>query len=162
MTFAEEASGVGRPRKLWRLTAEAERHFPDAHAELAVALLDGVRQSFGAAGLAKLLAVRSERQVAAYRSQLEHLQTLAAKVRALARLRTNEGYMAEAVKESAGAWLLIENHCPVCSAAQTCQGLCQSELQVFQTVLGPDVNLERNEHILAGARRCAYRITPKR
>jgi predicted ArsR family transcriptional regulator len=29
---------------------------------------------------------------------------------------------------------------------------------VFRDVLGPEVEVERVEHILAGARRCAYRI----
>jgi len=29
---------------------------------------------------------------------------------------------------------------------------------VFHDVLGPDVEIERIDHILAGARRCAYRI----
>ena len=28
-------------------------------------------------------------------------------------------------------------------------------------VLGPDVTVERTDHILAGARRCAYRITAR-
>jgi predicted ArsR family transcriptional regulator len=30
---------------------------------------------------------------------------------------------------------------------------------VFRAVLGDDVRVERSDHILAGARRCAYRIT---
>jgi predicted ArsR family transcriptional regulator len=29
-------------------------------------------------------------------------------------------------------------------------------------VLGRDVAVERDEHLLAGARRCTYRITPRR
>lgn len=152
------AFGVGRPRKLWRLTAKAERHFPDAHAELAVALLDGVKDSFGPAGLEKLLTLRSRQQAKDYADKLDGLRTLGAKVRALARLRSNEGYMAEAIGGKDGAWLLVENHCPVCSAAKTCAGLCQSEFAVFQTVLGPNILLERSEHILAGSRRCVYRI----
>jgi predicted ArsR family transcriptional regulator len=31
---------------------------------------------------------------------------------------------------------------------------------VFRTVLGEDVSVERTEHLLAGATRCAYRIRP--
>ncbi|MGH2578525.1 MAG: MarR family transcriptional regulator, partial [Actinomycetota bacterium] len=46
--------------------------------------------------------------------------------------------------------------------ARACQGFCRSELEVFRDVLGPGVEVERVEHILAGARRCAYRITPAR
>jgi predicted ArsR family transcriptional regulator len=57
-----------------------------------------------------------------------------------------------------GSYLLSENHCPICAAARLCQGFCRSELAVFRSALGPSVTVERAEHILAGARRCAYRI----
>jgi len=80
-------------------------------------------------------------------------------VRHLAQLRTQEGYMAEVVKAEAG-WLLIENHCPICAAAQTCQKLCGSELEMFRTLLGSGVAVERVEHIIQGDRRCAYQIQP--
>ncbi|HEX4510280.1 MAG TPA: MarR family transcriptional regulator, partial [Burkholderiaceae bacterium] len=46
------------------------------------------------------------------------------------------------------------------AAATTCQGFCRSELAVFQRCLGPDCVVERTEHVLAGGRRCAYRILP--
>ena len=36
--------------------------------------------------------------------------------------------------------------------------LCDAELELFQAILGEDVVIERTEHILLGARRCAYRI----
>jgi len=70
-----------------------------------------------------------------------------------------DAYMAEARKSDDGGYLLVENHCPVCSAAAACTGLCRAELEVFQQVLGEDVTVERSDHILAGARRCAYRVT---
>lgn len=54
--------------------------------------------------------------------------------------------------------MLVENHCPICAAATACAGFCRSELETFRAVLSAEV--ERSEHILAGARRCAYRITP--
>jgi len=44
------------------------------------------------------------------------------------------------------------------SIKKAIQGLCRSELALFRAVLGPGVEVERTEHILAGARRCAYRI----
>ena len=43
---------------------------------------------------------------------------------------------------------------------RTCQGLCRSELAIFQSLL-PSATVERTDHILAGARRCAYRIEPR-
>ena len=56
-----------------------------------------------------------------------------------------------------GAYLLIENHCPICAAAAACQGFCRAELSLFEMLLAP-ARVERLEHILAGARRCAYRV----
>jgi predicted ArsR family transcriptional regulator len=66
--------------------------------------------------------------------------------------------MASVTAEPGGSFLLVENHCPICAAAAACQGLCRSELAVFRAVLGTEIAIERIDHILAGARRCAYRI----
>ncbi len=160
VTFSEEPRPVGRPAKLWRLTPAADRFFPDGHAELTVGLIDSMKQAFGAKGLEKLLTVRAREQVAAYKAAIGNRKTLAARLRALAVLRSEEGYMAE-VEKTAGGYLLIENHCPVCSAAAACTSLCNKELEVFQETLGDSVVVKRSDHILAGARRCAYLVTPK-
>jgi predicted ArsR family transcriptional regulator len=155
----ELAPGVrGRPAKLWKLTAAADRHFPDGHSELTVDLLSSLRETFGETGMARLLAGRTERQVEAYRAEMPGRGSLARRLETLARIRTGEGYMAEVVAERDGAFLLIENHCPVCDAARVCTGLCSGELDVFRKVLGPRVEVEREEHILDGSRRCAYRV----
>jgi predicted ArsR family transcriptional regulator len=78
-------------------------------------------------------------------------------VSALAKQRSVEGYMAEA-RPDGDDMLLIEHHCPVCSAASACAGLCRGELDLFRGVLGPDVMVERTQHLLAGDARCVYRI----
>jgi len=74
-------------------------------------------------------------------------------------MRTEEGYMAETQALSDGSFLLIENHCPICAAAAVCTGFCDKELEAFQCILGQDVTVERAEHIVAGARRCVYRVS---
>src|SRR5437667_8792194 len=61
---------VGRPAKYWRLTREANRLFPDAYAELSVALIDAVGDAFGAAGVEKLLKSRLSRQQADYSARI--------------------------------------------------------------------------------------------
>ena len=57
--------------------------------------------------------------------------------------------------------LLVEHHCPIAEAARACTGLCQSELELFQRVLGDDVVVERTQHLMAGDMRCAYRVTTR-
>ena len=159
IAFAEEARPRGRPVKLWHLTEAADRYFPDAHAELTVGLLDSMRSAFGEAGLNRLLSVRGREQADLYARRMADRDGLRARLDALAAIRTEEGYMAEVQETADGGFLLVENHCPICRAAAACTGLCAAELLVFRAVLGPDVTIERSDHILAGARRCAYRVT---
>jgi predicted ArsR family transcriptional regulator len=66
--------------------------------------------------------------------------------------------MASCSEQPDGTFLFIEDHCPICAAAATCQTLCRSELAIFRKVLGERLVVERVDHILAGARRCAYRV----
>jgi predicted ArsR family transcriptional regulator len=148
----------GRPAKHWHLTREASRLFPDAYAELNVALIDAVGEAFGAKGMQRLLDTRLAHQKSAYAARLTASATLAKKVQQLAAIRSEEGYMAEVQPDGRGAFLFIENHCPICAAATACQGLCATELDLFRTVLGPGTSVERAEHIVSGDRRCAYRI----
>ena len=159
---APERRGKGRPVKLWRLTPDADRFFPDGHAELTTALLDALREAFGEKGLEKLMLARSAQQAADYAARMGKSKSLKDKLETLAAARTEEGYMAAVERAEDGGWLLVENHCPICSAAAACSGLCAAELDVFRRVLGPEVEIERTDHILAGARRCAYRACPKR
>jgi predicted ArsR family transcriptional regulator len=156
----ERPSPVGRPAKHWKLTREADRLFPDAYAELSVALIEALRDSFGEEGLDRVLVSRCARQRADYAKRIRHSDPLEKKLKELARVRTEEGYMAE-LRRDAGGYLLVENHCPICAAASACQGFCTTELELFRTALGPGVEVERVEHIVSGDRRCAYRVTPK-
>jgi predicted ArsR family transcriptional regulator len=148
---------LGRPAKYWRLTREADRLFPDAYAELNTALITSVQDAFGPDGMNRLLDARLARQRREYASRITRSAPLAKKVEQLARVRAEEGYMAE-VRRDGRDFLFIENHCPICAAATVCQGFCATELDLFQSALGPGVSVERVEHILSGDRRCAYRI----
>lgn len=150
--------GVGRPAIEWRLTEAGHGRFPDTHAELASKLIVSVRDTLGEAALDRLVEARGAETLAHYRRELADAGTLAARVARVAEIRSREGYMAEWQEDADGSLLLVENHCPICSAARTCPAFCHSELQVFRAVLGPDVSVERVEHVLEGARRCAYRI----
>jgi predicted ArsR family transcriptional regulator len=160
VTHADERLAVGRPKRHWRLTAKAGARFPDSHAQMTVEILAAVRKVFGEAGLDRLIGRRERETLARYRDAMRGARSLAERARRLAALRTEEGYMAACAAQADGSLLLIENHCPVCAAARACQGLCRSELAVFRAVLA-GAAVERTDHILAGARRCAYRIAPR-
>src|SRR5262249_40093451 len=93
--FEEAAVGVGRPRRRWRLTEKGHGRFPDSHAALALDLIQSVGRVFGAEGLDKLIAAREKASLALYRARLGS-GDLRQRVRRLAALRSEEGYMAEA------------------------------------------------------------------
>jgi predicted ArsR family transcriptional regulator len=153
----DEVDGPGRPKRLWRLTPSGHARFPDRHGDLAVQLIRHAATVLGPQALDQLISAREREQQADYDAALSGLATLGARVRRLAELRAREGYMARAEKDGR-AWLLIEDHCPICAAATACQGLCRSE-QIFARCLGAGVVVERIEHVLAGGRRCAYRVS---
>lgn len=156
--FEERKQGAGRPSKHWRLTPAADKFFPDGHADLAVGLIHTVRAAFGEEGIQRLINVRTRTQEKSYARALENCHDVVEKLEALANARTDEGYMAEVSAQPDGSYVFLERHCPICAAAQACTGLCASELDVFRSVLGPDVQIDRTDHILAGAPRCAYRV----
>ena len=163
LAVSEARAGArGRPALLWSITPRADGRFPDAHSQLATDLIAHMKKAFGEEGLDKLLQLRTADQARLYREKVAPKQTLKAKLDALAAIRAKEGYMAEVRREAeTGAWLFVENHCPICAAARLCTGLCREELALFHKVLGRDVKIERISHILAGAGRCAYRVTSR-
>src|SRR5205085_4581438 len=162
VTAEERPVPIGRPAKFWRLTREADHLFPEAYAELSVALIDSVKDAFGDEGLDRVLTSRCARQKSDYAKRIRPRDSLAKKLQELAKLRTEEGYMAEIKKAEDGSYLLVENHCPICAAANACQGFCATELELFRSVLGPGVAVERAEHILSGDHRCVHRVKPQR
>jgi len=159
VTYEAEPRPVGRPAKLWRLTQAADRLFPEGYAELTHNLLGSITAVFGKAGLDRVIAIRTRDQIAAYLQRMSGQASLAKRLKTLAAIRTEEGYMADVRQQGAGEFLLVENHCPICAAAVRCTGLCAGEREVFQAVLGKGITITRTEHIVAGARRCAYRVS---
>ena len=153
---------IGRPAKFWRLTREADHLFPEAYAELSVALIDSVKDAFGQEGLERVLTSRCARQRVDYKKRIKSQDSLDRKLGELAKVRTEEGYMAEVRREDDGSFLLVENHCPICAAANACQGFCSTELDLFRSVLGPGITVERAEHIIKGDNRCVYRVQPQK
>jgi len=156
-SFSQKAA-VGRPKLLWQLTDKANSRFPDRHADLTIQIIDSVKDIFGEQGLNKLIAERENRISLQYQQALGMCEDLLSKVTKLSELRAAEGYMATIEKISDIEYLLIENHCPICSAASSCQNFCRSELEIFQQCFGKGFLVERDEYLLEGGRRCTYRI----
>lgn len=152
-----EASGRGRPAARWRLTEAAAAMFPDRHVDLTVDLIDSIRVELGDEALDRVVEARARRQAQQYRAVVGS-GSVPVRVGRLAEQRTAEGYVADVTADGADL-VLTEHHCPICTAAASCTTLCRSELEVFRSALGPDVRVEREQHLLSGDQRCAYRIS---
>jgi len=158
--FTEDRRKVGRPARLWRLTPKASDSFADHHAELAVGMIQAIQSAFGDEGLERLTNERTRLQVASYRARMPAPNApLEERMATLARIRREEGYMAESRHNRDGTIELVENHCSIAKAASICSKLCGGELSLFRTLLGDGVSVERTEHILSGGRCCSYCIT---
>src|SRR5918993_3058835 len=85
VTAEERPVPVGRPAKFWRLTREADRLFPEAYAELSVALIDALKDTFGDEGLERVLVSRCARQRTDYGKRIRPGDSLKRKLEQLAK-----------------------------------------------------------------------------
>lgn len=163
------STGRGRPPSVWRLRSRNERTgdahypdtFPDRHDELAADLLAIMNDRLGAATVARVIELRSERQVAEYSATIGRRASVLERAKALAAQRDREGYRAEVVRRADGVVELIENHCAIDRAARTCGSLCEAELDVFRRTLGDEVAVVRKAHLRSGDDCCRYEISPR-
>lgn len=162
VAFVEHRQLVGRPRRIWRLSAAGHASFDDRHRDLASELLAAIVTSTGTEGLAGILAIREAQQLQRYRGSIGDCRDLAGRVRRLTELRCVDGYMAECRETPDEAWLLTENHCPIAQAVKACSGICGAELRLFQEVMGREFSVVRTQHMPGGDRCCTYRIEPAR
>ncbi len=152
-----ESRGVGRPTQIWSLTEQGNLRFPDNHAAFSVQLIESIRETLGQEALDKVIALREQKANGNYIEALKNIPGLEEKISRLAELRNTDGYLAEWDKDGDG-FILIENHCPICAAAQRCSDLCEAELNTFKAIFGEEVSIERVDHMISGSRRCAYKI----
>lgn len=154
---AQEAKGVGRPTQIWSLTLKGNQYFPDKHADLSEQLIESMREVLSPEQMDAVISLREKKANKKYLDALKGITGLEEKIARLAELRNSDGYLAEWDKDDEG-FILIENHCPVCAAAQRCTDLCDAEMETFREIFGESVSVERVDHIIAGSRRCAYKI----
>ena len=151
--------GVGRPRHLYDVTDDAQGLFPSNYEGLASGLIAAIVELGGDALLDDVMAARSRQAGAALRDGLAAAlpgdATLADRVRELARLQDDLGYLAEA-RVDGDAVRLVQHNCAVHEIAIANGAACRAELAMFRELLGPQV--VRECHILDGDRCCTYRV----
>ncbi len=159
VTRASMRHGVGRPRHLYDVTADAQDLFPSNYDGLATGLLAAILEVGGETLVEDVFAARRRQAEAHLRGRMvERLPAdapLEHRVRELARLQDELGYISEARVDPDGIRLL-EHNCAVLDVARGNPAACRAELDLFREVLGTEVTRER--HIATGDRCCEYRI----
>ena len=156
--FREARSGPGRPRHLYHLTPAAEGLYPRAYAELTNELLDYVGDAQPEL-VDEIFRRRRQRRIENALSRLAG-KDFAGRVKELTTILDGDGYLAEAVAEPDGSFLIVEHNCAILGIALRYGQACGTELDFIKTVL-PEANIERIAHMVQGATNCSYRINPK-
>jgi predicted ArsR family transcriptional regulator len=146
----------GRRTLTYSATAAADAYFPKAYGELTNELLGYVADTDREL-LDELFARRREARITGARARLTSKRTLRAKVAELTRILDEDGYLASWEQVEPGVFRIVEHNCAIWAVAERYGQACTSELEFIRTVLeGADV--ERVQHMIAGARRCAYEV----
>ncbi len=155
--------GVGRPRHLYDITADAQDLFPANYDGLAAGLLAAIETIGGDDLLQQVFAARRRQLGARVRGDLAERLTdnapLLDRVRELAVIQAGNGYLADTTVGADGTIRLQEHNCAIYHVAAGSPAACRAELELFTEILGADV--VREQHIASGDRCCSYRITER-
>ncbi len=152
--------GVGRPRHLYDVTAAAQDLFPSNYDGLAAGLLAAIESVGGDDLLDQVFAARRRQLGDRVRGQMAERVApeapLLERVRELAVIQGDQGYLADATLSPDGTIRLREHNCAIYHIAAGSPAACQAELELFSEILGADV--VREQHIASGDRCCSYKI----
>ena len=152
--------GVGRPRHLYDVTADAQQLFPANYDGLAAGLLAAIEAIGGDDLLEQVFRARRRQLGARVRGDLaDRLSpdaSLFDRVRELAVIQSDNGYLADARLNGDGSIVLEEHNCAIFAVAAGAPAACRAELALVRDVLGAEI--VRDQHIASGDRCCSYRI----
>ncbi len=150
---------MGRPTYAYTLTERAqEQLFPKNYQTLATQLLDAVHETQGDRGVSDVFAARMEQLMQQYRPRMQG-KDLAARVKELAKIQDEAGYMAIWLRTEDG-YILKEQNCAIYRVACRFQQACQFEIELFRRLL--DADITRIEHQVKGERFCTYIVKERR
>jgi predicted ArsR family transcriptional regulator len=137
----ETRGHVGRPRMVYQLTSQSKTVFPKSYSAIATHALDFIERNMGKEAVEKVLRERQSELFDQYYKRLKGLD-FDKQVKELARIRDEEGYIAESKKESksgGGKYVLLEYNCPIIHIAEKHWEACSTETELFEKLLGADI-----------------------
>jgi len=151
----DERPGPGRPRRRYCLTPAAESLWPKRYGQLANQLLmfiDDADPTMVNLAFEHRRRVRVERALARLDGR-----RFDDRVRALAQILDEDGYLASCERVAKGWWRVVEHNCAILDVAERYGAACSSELAFLRDAL-PGADVQRSAHMMAGAHVCAYEI----
>ena len=159
----EIRGNVGRPRMVYQLTSQSKTVFPKSYSAIATHALDFIERNMGKEGIEKVLRERQSELFDQYYKRLKNLD-FDKQVKELARIRDEEGYIAESKKESnscggGGKHVILEYNCPIIHIAEKHWEACSTETELFEKLLG--ANIETTHRAAKGDSICKFVIKQK-
>jgi DeoR family suf operon transcriptional repressor len=153
---APDAGRRGRRTLVYSVTPAADELFPKAYGELTNELLGYVADADPAL-LEQLFQRRREARIDSARARVGSKRGLRAKVAELTRILDEDGYLATYENVGHGVFRIVEHNCAIWAVAQRYGQACTSELDFIRAALD-GATVERVQHMVAGARHCAYEV----
>jgi predicted ArsR family transcriptional regulator len=145
---------MGRPEMVYRLTRRSHDLFQTDSNGLTLELLKSVREIYGPNAAEKLLYSIFEKKTAALKAKAKG-ETLAERAKWLARIRDDEGYMAQFLPDGAeGGPQILECHSPILNLLERYPIIGRLERDMFQAALGTRVRREETRN--SGQYECAF------
>jgi DeoR family transcriptional regulator, suf operon transcriptional repressor len=155
LAYRDERPGPGRPRRWYCLTPAAESLFPKRYGQLTNQLLGFIEETDPSL-VSEAFVRRSRQREERARERLDG-RPFDERVRELARILDEDGYLAECEPIDAWSWRITELNCAILDVARQHREACGSELAFLRSVL-PEASVERVTHILAGGHACSYEV----
>jgi predicted ArsR family transcriptional regulator len=147
---------VGRPRIVYRLTGQSKSVFPKSYSAIATHALDFIEKNMGKEAVKRVLYERQSELFDQYYKRLKGLD-FDKQVKELARIRDEEGYIAESKKsKSDGKYILLEYNCPIIHIAEKHWEACSTETELFEKLLG--AKIETTHRAAKGDSVCKFMI----
>jgi predicted ArsR family transcriptional regulator len=151
----DERRGPGRPRRHYCLAPQAESLWPKRYGQLTNQLL-GFLEATDPGLVAHVFDQRGAERVRRAEARLAG-KSFDDRVRELATILDEDGYLADATQVGPGFWTVNEHNCAVLDVARRYHHACTSELAFLRAAV-PDADIERVAHIASGAHSCIYEI----
>ena len=146
---------VGRPEKLYRLTAKAAAFYPEAGNEMTLEILQSIQQIYGPSAPDKLLFNHFAKKTEVYLKKVKG-RSVAERAASFSKIRNAEGHCSDVEYDAEAGFRIVEFHHPMKEIAAVFPSIRQMETMMIQKILQADV--QRVEEKASGLSKVAWVI----